>query len=202
MRTAILAAQALGLCLLPACGDTLPDRLGAGDRSFVLPDWKQPDPAGTLRARTLMGMAVMGPAGPVGQVIDLMVGPDERLAAVMVEGPAGQAAMPWAAVQAEGAVLRVAGPAGVPPATAPAASTSGGWSVAALLGDLVTFVDGQSYGTVEDVAFDPDGAVRTVVVRPDDPGAEAALLPFYGRRFGFEPGSGRYVLPFGARSVG
>jgi hypothetical protein len=199
-----LLALALAACAGaegPGAGTPAIGQARAADPALVLPDWRDPEPAGTLRAGALLGAPVQGPDGPVGRVADIAVGPDDRVAAVLVEGPAGRLALPWdALVPAEGALLARRAPG--PGAARDPAPGPGAWSARALVGDPVTLEDDQPYGTVEDLSFAADGTLRAVIVRPEGAAAEPLAFPFFGARYGFDPGAGRYRLPYGAEALG
>jgi hypothetical protein len=193
-------ALALALSACAGVGTPRPSQPGAAEAGFALPDWREPEPEGTLRASALVGAPVVAPGGPLGRVADLAVGPDERLAAVVVEGPSGRSTLAWSDLRPERGALRLG--AGAPRDGAPPAGT---WSALGLVGDPVTLEDEAPYGTVEDLSFAPDGRLRAVIVRPDEgfgAAGEALPFPFFGARFGFDPEAPRYRLPYGTEALG
>ena len=76
------------------------------------------------------------------------------------------------------------------------------WRVRELIGDVVNLDDRQAYGTVDDVIFGRDGALLSVVVRPDyGYGTGAYAYPFYGYGYGWNPGMGYYDMPYSTADV-
>jgi hypothetical protein len=205
-RNALALLLAVCLAVLPGCAEMAPPTLpGTGAETFALPDWRDPEPAGTLSARALIGAPVIGAGRLLGRVSDLTVGPDDRVATAVVEGPAGRTALPWSALEVVDGTLRLAPGAGTAPGTDPARREApAGWSVRAFVGEPVTLEDDEPYGIVEDLSLSADGALRAVVVRPEGRGAsgDAQAFPFFGRRWGFDPQAGRYRLPYGAEALG
>lgn len=72
------------------------------------------------------------------------------------------------------------------------------WRATELLGDYVKLKDVPAFAIVDDLIFDKDGQLQAVVVIPDIvygvPGRY--LYPFYGYRYGYDPGSDTYDLPY------
>lgn len=73
------------------------------------------------------------------------------------------------------------------------------WRVTELMDDFVQLEDTpSSYAIVDDLIFDNDGRLQAVLVIPDigmrRPGRYA--YPYYGYRYGYDPGSADYRLPY------
>lgn len=73
------------------------------------------------------------------------------------------------------------------------------WKLTNLLNDYATLRGGVGYGYVSDVVFSRDGALEAVVVQPDYAGygmGGAFAYPFYGQRYGWQPGADYYEMPY------
>ena len=139
------------------------------------------------RAGVIVGTEVEGLLGEeLGQVVDLVVGADGRLAGAVIEASGmldvGEArfTVPWRQLM-PGSVDGVL----AYPVTGPdtldlirrrqqAGSRPGDWRVSALIGQPANTVGGAAeagfFGTVEDLVFDRNGALSAVVVTPEPEG--------------------------------
>lgn len=72
------------------------------------------------------------------------------------------------------------------------------WRVTELIDDYVTLEADLDYGYVEDLIFDQEGKLQSVVIVPavafGTPGYYA--YPYYGYDYGYDPGSDIYALPY------
>lgn len=152
-------------------------------------DWDYRAAYSGWRASGLIDAVVFGANGEeLGEVKDLLVGPDGRLRALSIEasgmldiGPA-LFTVPW----------RDAAPGPEPdtvslPVTAEEATTlahadtpdtigPGGWRVLALLGRPVHLTGTRNYGMVDDIIFDTPGAIVAAVITPrTDPNSRYAF---------------------------
>ena len=77
------------------------------------------------------------------------------------------------------------------------------WRVTEVIGDYVRLKDGVNYGIVNDLIFDKDGKLQSVVVNPSigyGVGGYYAY-PWYGYDYGFDPGAEVYELPYGPDEI-
>ncbi|AWJ82941.1 hypothetical protein TSH58p_05045 [Azospirillum sp. TSH58] len=139
------------------------------------------------RAGVIVGTEVEGLLGEeLGQVVDLVVGPDGRLESAVIEASGmldvGEArfTVPWHQLM-PGSVDGIL----AYPVTGPdtldlirrqqqAASRPGDWRVSALIGQPANTAGDATeagfFGTVEDLVFDRNGALKAVVVTPEPEG--------------------------------
>lgn len=164
------------------------------------------------RARAVIGEDVYGPKGEeLGEIINILVGPDGRASAIVVEGGGflgfGDAAfrVPWSQVDLtagqDGVKVSLTedhaeelglfdGPNWVP--TGPRE-----WRVTELVGDYARLRNGLGYGYVTDAVFGQDGKLlATLVVRDLAHGAGLYGYPFYDWTWGWDPGLTYYALPY------
>lgn len=83
------------------------------------------------------------------------------------------------------------------------ATTMRVWRATELIDDYVRLAEGYNYGYVEDLIFDQAGTLQAVVVTPDvgyGIGGPYAY-PWYGYRYGYEPGLDYYELPYGRDEI-
>ena len=206
---------------LPAALALASSGLALAAPTIDLDAWDAPSGDDAWSATRLIGLEVRGADGEsVGEVEDVVVGDDDRVAALVLElgGPldVGDAhvRVPWEgvdSVDAVGSLQYVALPladdelAGLDASTADAALEPGEWRAADLVGDAVRLVDSapDERGTVDDLLFGADGALEAVVASgvPGTDGA-AAPYPFFGADYGFEPALDTYTLPYGTDDLG
>jgi len=142
-------------------------------------DWDYRTAYSGWRASGLIDAVVFGANGEeLGEVKDLLVGPDGRLRALSIEasgmldiGPA-LFTVPWRDATPGPEPDTVSLPITAEEATALARADTpdsigpGGWRVLPLLGRPVHLTGTRNYGTVDDVIFDTPGAIVAAVVMP------------------------------------
>ena len=183
--------------------------------------WAAPGDDDAWSAARLIGLEVRGADGePVGEVEDVVVGADDRVAGLVLElgGVPGvgdaRVRVPWEgvdSVDAVGSLQYVSLPLtegeldGLDASGADPVLEPGEWRAADLIGDAVRLVDSApgERGTVDDLLFGADGALEAVVAGgvPGTDGADAPY-PFFGADYGFEPALDTYTLPYGTDDLG
>jgi len=167
------------------------------------------------QAEELLDEDVYGPNGDdVGEVEDILVGPDNRIRAIIVETNAfldigdTHARIDWGDVSVGADLERVTVPVTEDTLDDYAVNYDDmnpprAWRVREVIGDVVNLEDRNSYGVVDDVLFDQQGKLLSVVVRPNARyGTGAYAYPFYGYNYGWEPGQGYYDMPYTTADVG
>lgn len=150
-------------------------------------------------AEELLDEEVYGENGEtIGEVEDFIVGPDGKIAKVVVEGGGfldigdSHVAVPWSEVKRFGvSSIRV-------PMTEDnlddyrlfeevddKPATGGNWRVRNLIGDYLTLADDVNYGYVVDVIFGSDNRIEAVVAQP---------------AYGYGFGRGRHAFPYYAQN--
>lgn len=131
-------------------------------------------------ASQMIGTAVVGGGGEeLGEVSNIIVGPDDTANAIIVEAGgfldigSTYLSVPWQQVE----WMPGAQQAQVPVMEENVADFglfgeqvavgADSWRVTNLIGDYVSLQDRPGYGVVEDVIFDQNGAIQAVVVQPD-----------------------------------
>jgi len=78
------------------------------------------------------------------------------------------------------------------------------WRATELIDDYVNLKD-THYGQVRDLIISEDGELKAVIIRPDIsyPGGSTGhyVYPFFGYRYGWDPGHHYYDLPFGKTDI-
>lgn len=165
-----------------------------------------------VRASRLMEQDVNGRDGnAIGEVQDVLVGPDGRVRAIVVEAGGfldiGDAAFRvlWNEVNltpgAEGVQIEMT------KATAERYNLFDGpetvftgpreFRLSELIGDYARLQDGTGYGLVSDVVISREGRISGVIVTRDiGLGAGAYGYPYYGYGYGFDPGFNWYGMPY------
>lgn len=165
-----------------------------------------------VRASRLMDQDVYGSnANEIGEVQDVLVGPDGKIRAIVVEAGGfldiGDAAfrIPWNEVNltpgTEGVQIKMT------EATAERYDLFDGpetvftgpreFRLSELIGDYARLQDGTGYGLVSDVVISREGRISGVIVTRDiGLGAGAYGYPYYGYGYGFDPGFNWYGMPY------
>lgn len=175
--------------------------------------WSDSMPAGGWRARSLLGVAVKGEGGDdLGDIRNIVVGPNGQIQSVIVEAGGfldigdTHFDVPWDQVQVADDMESVTVPVNEDNFNEfnlfgdsyQTEISERDWKVTELLDDYVSLTDRADYGYVDDVIFDADGQLTTVVVTPDVAYGTRGYYgyPYYGYNDGFQPGMDRYELPF------
>lgn len=164
------------------------------------------------RAERMIGTEVEGLAGEeVGEVADLVISPDGRLEAVVIEASgmldAGKArfAVPWTQLMAGSVDGTLTFPAtsadvlGIIRTAQQPISRPGDWRAAALIGQPVQARGDESFGTVGDLVFDRIGNLQAVVIEPSGGIGGPYAFPWDGT--GIEPGLAAVTLSATAEQV-
>lgn len=182
-----------------------------------LTTWDKTDVRNGWSAEELLDWDVYGPTGDeIGEVEDILVGPDGKVRAVIVETESFldigdvHARVEWSKVSAgpDEESVRI-------PITEDTledyrmnyddmATGNRSWRIRELIGDSVMLQDRQGYGTVDDVIFDRQNQLAAVVVDADygyGYGVGPYAYPYYGYDAGWDPGLGHYELPYGRDTV-
>ena len=189
-------------------------------------DYPSYDPGPEVRdgytAEDLRGADVRGLLGEkIGEVRDLIIGPDRNLRRIVVEvddGPEGgklQLGVGWSDVsvgpRSAYGIEYVQTPvpkqsvrkSGVFSDTT--ASTHGAgreWRATELIGDYIKLKDVRRYGAVTDLIFDRAGRLRAIAASPDVHGTLLRRYPpFSSKDPGWDPGDRYYVLPFSRKEI-
>ena len=222
-RTAL--ALALGAALAAACA-TGPEPLEVVDDAQVvdLDEFAGRSTEGLWSADELLGLPVRGANDEeIGEVENLVVGPDDRLRAMIV-GVGGfldigdtHIRVPWSEIDVDPATVDVEfvrtnlTEADIERYDAAAAGADAGgerreWRVDELIGDYASLEDGspRDYGIVRDVMFDGDRLESVVVNRSARYGGGLYNYPYYGYRsgLGFDPGLNDYRVGYGTVGIG
>ena len=173
--------------------------------------WAQEDLYSGWTADQLFDTDVYGQDGEqAGEVENLLIGPDGQIRSLIVESGGfldigdTEYAVPWDKVEVGQDMERV-----TVPVTADNISKFSvfpedregerrGFRATELMGDYVSLKDVAGYGLVRDLVFDDTGQLQAVVVSPDvayGVGGPYAY-PYYGYRYGWQPGSDYYHLPY------
>lgn len=184
--------------------------------------------AGGWAAGRVIGTRVYGRDGEeIGVVDDLVIGPDDRVQAVVVsiDGDGGgevsavarrQVVVPWGDLRATPSRDSFALPVKAAeslsyPASAQVEPGAGpgprAWRATELIGDTVELEDATGYGWVEDILFGADGSARGVLVAPSAAGTgaspgQAYAFPFHGFGPDFPPEAPAYGLSYGTAEIG
>ena len=168
-------------------------------------------------AEALLGHDVHGPAGDeIGEVEDILVGPDNKVQAIIVETEAFldigdvHARVDWNQVTEgpeDGSVSVPLTKETLEDFRMDYDDVWAGprvWRVREFIGDPVALQERDGYGVVDDVVFGRDGSITAVMVNADygygyDAGPYA--YPFYGHGAGWNPGLGYYQLPYERRTL-
>ncbi len=188
-----------------------------------LATWDQSQLYAGWRAESLLDMAVHGAGGEeIGEVEDIVIGPDGRIQAIVVEsgGVFGIGAthlrVPWEEVRFGSGLESVTVPVRADNVErygmedqAAAATGPRAFRATDLLGDYVNLEDYRGYAVVDDLIFSPDGELQAVTVLPDvaygtatnQPVGAPYAFPYYGFGFGFDPGAGFFDLPYATADI-
>lgn len=195
-------------------------QIGAGEADY--PSYKPgPDVKNGYSADDLLDAEVRGANNDqIGEVEDLIIGPDGELRRLVVSvnegwfGTGGRRlAVGFKHVQAG-----PKGPEDIEYLTVPITkrnveeyglfkdkpkSVKGGereWRATELLGDYVNLKDFENYGSVTDLMFDRQGQLRAIAASPDRSGS---ILSFYTQyqHDGWEPGDEYYVIPYTSKEI-
>ena len=210
MKKDLTAALALGLAAFHA-----PSAVAATPPSVVdLTTWDRSNLADGWSANALLDQDVYGPTGDeIGEVEDILVGPDNVVKAIIVETEAFldigdvHARVDWSDVRS--------GPNGngvSVPVTQETLeeyrinlddmrASPRAWRVGEFIGDSVALEDRRDYGYVTDVVFDDRNEILAVMVNRDygyggGYGVGPYAYPYYGYPYGWDPGYGYYDLPY------
>ncbi len=152
----------------------------------------------------------------VGELEDLIVGPDDKIERAVIEAGGfldigdTHFSYPWAQV-------RIVGPdrlevmldedkiddysvfGSMDDEAAPGRT----WRISRLIKDYAYARGDVRYGWIDDVIFTDDGTLQSVIVYPDVTYRRTGpyALPYRGPRYGYEPGSDRYVLPYSPEEI-
>lgn len=182
-----------------------------------LSTWDRTNAQNGWSAEELLDWDVYGPTGDeIGEVEDILVGPDGRIQAIIVETESFldigdvHARVEWSKVSAgpEEESVRI-------PLTEDTlenyrmnyddiSTGNRSWRVRELIGDSVMLQDRQGYGTVDDVIFDRQNQLVAVVVDADygyGYGVGPYAYPYYGYDAGWDPGLGYYEMPYDRNTV-
>jgi sporulation protein YlmC with PRC-barrel domain len=225
-RVSVLLPCVLGLAVA-ACS-TMDNKvpvaeLTDSDTKVVnLADWDYTEEvSGGLSAEQIIGTRVYGAQGDqIGSVENLVIGPDGDIRSAVVQTGgfflgfgARYISIPWDQLELTSGAARMNVPVTASNVKrysvfqdvsgAVEASGTRTWRATELLDDYVRLRDDESYGVVEDLIFNRQGALKTVVVTPDiDYAGGPVALPFYGYPFDFDPGFNTYDLPYGTSDIG
>ena len=207
---------------LAGCAAT-PEPLEVVDDADVVPldEFSERPRDGLWSADRLLGLPVRGTDGEeIGEVGNLVVGPDDRLRAMIVEVGGfldigdTHLRVPWNEVGIDPSTELEYAELPIPSddyerydaaGTRPDDGERREWRVDELLGDYAS-LDGETtgdYGVVRDVVFDADGTLESVVVsRSSRYGGGYYNYPYRGYRYGFDPGLNTYGIGYGASDIG
>jgi len=210
--SAYLVATVLALCAVaytaPAIGDEKPD----------LASWRQADLYDGWSARDMLDVPVQGVDGKeIGEVENILVRADGTISKVVVEVGGfldigdRHVGVPWVKVQFGPEMAYVSVP--IEEKNADEFSLfrdEGGvqtgpreWRVTELIHDFVSLEDVERYALVTDLVFDRSGALQAVLVQraptygPSGPYAS----PYYGPRYGYDPGRAGYDVPHTRKEI-
>lgn len=222
-RTAL--ALALGAGLVAGCATPRPLENVDDSQIVGLDEFAERSTDGLWTADALLGLPVRGADGEeIGEVGNLVVGPDDRLRAMIIEVGGvldigdTHLRVPWTEIGADPAELDLeyvdtnlaSGDLERYDAASNAPADAGDerreWRVDELLGDYVSLEDGtpRDYGIVRDVVFDGDRLESVVVNRSASYGGGLYNYPYRGYRagLGFDPGLNDYRLGYGTGDLG
>lgn len=210
--TAIMLALAAPTLSSADAADQESQAQATNDQKIDIVSWAQEDLyTEGWTAEQMFDQDVYGANGEeAGEVENLLIGPDGKLQAVIVESGGfldlgdTHYRVPWEDVQmpADGEGLTV-------PVSAEnvesysvfaedgGAMTAEGFRASELMNDYVSLSDYPGYGMVQDLLFQ-DGQLSAIIVYPDvgyGVGGPYAY-PWYGRGTGWEPGARSYDLPY------
>lgn len=210
-----VVALGLAAALQPAAAQSKPDiaDLKTWDRSALAKGWS---------ARALLDHDVYGPGGKkIGDVEDILVGPDNKIRGIVVETEAFldigdvHAEVPWDQVSAGPEADSVSVPMTEDTLEnffidRDDRNVTRAWRVDELIGDTVSLKDARRYGFVSDVIFGDNGKIVSVIVSARY-GARYGygagypvgpyVYPFYGYNYGWTPGLANYDLPYNRTAV-
>lgn len=217
-----VAVTALAVALAGCAAGPRPVEV-VGDANVVsLADFSARPTDGLWSADRVIGLPVRGADGEeIGEIDNLIVGPDDRLRAAVVQVGGfldvggTRLRVPWDEVTLDSpsSAESVAVPftaddyTGYTKVRGDGAERGAGreWRADELIGDYVSLDDaatGEDYGTVSDLMFTGDGALDSVVVnRSSDNGGGFYNYPYRGYGAGFDPGLDSYRLGYGAGDV-
>tara|TARA_R110000787_G_scaffold8818_2_gene30267 strand:+ start:171 stop:893 length:723 start_codon:yes stop_codon:yes gene_type:complete len=210
-----LAGSLFGAALQPAAAETTAkvENLATWDRSALQKGWS---------ARALLQRDVYGPGGnEIGEVEDILVGPDNKIRGIIVET---NAFLDIGDVHAEVAWDKVSAGPEADSVSIPLTketlenwyidrddrNVKRAWRVDELIGDTVSLKDVRGYGYVDDVIFNDNGEIVSVIVSARyggrygygaGYGVGPYAYPFYGYNYGWTPGLGYYNLPYGRTEI-
>lgn len=148
---------------------------------------------------------------PLGQVRNILIDADGRIAAVIMEGggslqlPQAVYRLPWQDIEMTPGKRGVAiAPSGIErphyglfPGTEGVATLPREFRVTEVIGDYARLQTGIGYGYVTDVVFTRDGRLAAVLVaREVASGGGIIAFPFPGPQSRWDPGASYYGLPF------
>ncbi|MEQ8346030.1 MAG: PRC-barrel domain-containing protein [Marinovum algicola] len=204
MTSALALAMAMGIGQAGAATQN--------SQAMDLKDWDRTALNQGWSAKALLDAEVFGPNNEeVGDVDDILIGPDGKIRAVIVET---DAFLNIGDVEARIAWDRIGpGPEeesiSVPLSEETIEEFRSDYDEVAqerrvfrareLIGDAVRVKDGGGYGRIDDLVFGRDGRIQAVTVNADygyGYGVGPYAYPFYGYERGWQPGMGHYDLPF------
>lgn len=176
-----------------------------------LADWDSAELKGTWRATEMTDTPVYGETGEdIGEVSSVVVGPDNKVKSIIVEAGGffdigdTHFNVPWDQVDltpGEEGIRIPVNEENVRDFDLFGDEVENGqrsWRTSELIGDQVTFDDGDRYGIVSDLLFQQDGTLKSVVVNPSVGYGVGGYYPypFYGYDYGYDPGSPYYDLGY------
>lgn len=176
--------------------------LDTWDRAVLKKGWS---------AEVLLDQDAYGPDGQeIGEVEDILIGSDGKIEAVIVET---EAFLDIGDVHARVAWDKVSKGPNASSVTVPVTEkslenqrvdydnreTPRTWRVEEFIGDTVALEDQRGYGVVDDVIFNDQGEIMSVIAMANygyGYGVGPYAYPYYGYDYGWEPGYGYYDLPY------
>ena len=207
----ISAAMLAGAVSLGALGAAQAANDAKGDWP-KLDSWSQEKLYKGWSADEMMDEEVYGANGDViGEVEDFLIGPDGKIARVVVEGGGfldigdSHLALPWNKMKRRGSDAFVTsavneenfGEMGLFDNVDDTSPKPKYWRLSNLTGDLVSLEGNVGYGSVDDVIFSENGKIQAVVTRPSAGygyGAGARAMPFAHAQF--DPYQPYYRTPY------
>ena len=196
--------------------------IGAAQAQDVIPlsEWNEMDMSSGWSAQQIINIPVRGSEGEeIGEVENIVIGPEGDVQSIILEVGGfldigdTHFAVPWDDVE-------VSGDGPIEYVTVPVTEDNYdqfdiSWSAGdvntgprefratELIGDYATLGGEESAGYVNDMLFDADGKLQSVVVNQSATmGGGYRAYPYYGYESGFDPGMDNYDMPYTQDEVG
>ncbi len=224
MRSTLTAAAVAATFALAGCAAGPQPVEVVDDASVVsLDDFSSRDTTGLWSGERVLGLPVRGSDGnEIGEVENIVIGPDDRIRALMVEVGGfldigdTHLRVPWNEVSVDPSAnfeyIEVPFTQGddferyAADGREAAGEGQREWRADELIGDYVSLDDSPvegDYGTVNDIMFTRDGEVDSVVVNASYRyGGGFYNYPYRGYGYGFTPGVSTYGLGYGTTAIG